>query len=229
MNAVRILCIETALSGCSVCLSENEKILAQSVSDATNSASDKLHTLVEEVFERSGKKFSDIHAVAVSNGPGSYTGLRIGGAAAKGYAFALQIPLIALSTLQVMAAAAKFRHGLSADAYLPAIDARRNEIFCALYDNDLNILIKDAPVILDDKTQNTFDSNQKIFLFGSGSQKLYSAIERPGISLFTEFEFCSEDMILLALRAYSTHCFSDPAYTEPNYTKDFYYPSAHSA
>jgi tRNA threonylcarbamoyladenosine biosynthesis protein TsaB len=227
MSAVRILCIETALSGCSVCLVENENILAQSISCIPNSASDKLHELVAEVLEKSDLQLKDIQAIAVSNGPGSYTGLRIGVAAAKGYAYALHVPIIAISTLQIMAAAVKYRYHISADYYIPAIDARRNEIFLAMFDKNLNACMAESPLIMDHTTKKMFDQSQKNYLFGSGAQKLFDMIQLPDINILPDLELQAQDMKILARTGFLNKKFADPAYLEPNYTKEFYLLQSH--
>ena len=227
MNPVRILCLETALTGCSVCLVENENILAQSICDVPNSASDKLHILVAEVLDSAGKQLQDIQAIAVSNGPGSYTGLRIGVAAAKGYAYVLSIPIIAISTLQIMAAAAKYRYNISADYYLTAIDARRNEIFWAMYDKNLDTHMTESPLIVNNAVKNLFDSSQKICLLGSGAQKLFDAVQLPDLKMVPDFELQARDMKTLALTGFLNQKFADLAYLEPNYTKEFYRPEFH--
>jgi tRNA threonylcarbamoyladenosine biosynthesis protein TsaB len=223
MDPVRILCIETALTGCSVCLAEDEKLLAQSVNDIPNSASDQLPGLVADVLRQAGLQFSDLQAVAVSNGPGSYTGLRIGVAAAKGYAYALQIPVIAVSTLLIMAAAARNRLQVTADIYVPAIDARRNEVFWAMYDRNLGVKLTETPMVIGVDTKKMFDENQSYCLLGNGAKKIYDAIGLNEIILLPDLAVGAGDMITLAFTSFWEKQFASTVYLEPNYTKDFHY------
>jgi tRNA threonylcarbamoyladenosine biosynthesis protein TsaB len=224
MSPVRILCIETALSGCSACIAEDEKLLAQATCDIPNAASEKLPGLVDDVLKKGGVLFHDLHAIAVSNGPGSYTGLRIGVAAAKGYAYAWQLPILAIPTLQIMATAARDRHQALADIYVPAIDARRNEIFWAMYNNQLDSIVAASPLIIDEHTKNLFDSGQNYCLLGTGAQKLWDALALPNTLLLPEANCLSSDMITPAFTAFYGNQLADPAYLEPSYTKAFYYP-----
>lgn len=223
MDHTRILCLETALSGCSVCLAEDRRLLAEAVSDVPNSASDKLHLLVKQVLETSGLQLKDLDAIAVSIGPGSYTGLRIGLAAAKGYAYALSVPVIPVSTLKAMAWAAKFRHGLSGDRYAPAIDARRNEIFWAVYDQNLDTLIAESPMVVSEKSLEHFDPALRYIMPGNGAHKLTGALALENLYPTGVNTCLASDMTELAFNDMEAGPSADTAYLEPNYTKGFHF------
>lgn len=223
MEQFRFLCLETALSGCSVCAAENGQLIAEAVSEVPNSASDTLHGLAEQVLQTAGWKWQDLQAIAVSIGPGSYTGLRIGLAAAKGYAYALSIPIVTVSTLQAMAWGAKYRQGIIADRYAPAIDARRNEIFWAIYDASLQTLRPEAPLILDENARGLFDPALTYCLSGNGTKKVADLLQLPNLLPGGADGLLARDMIALAFNDLIQGRTADPAYLEPNYTKGFHY------
>ncbi|MDE7145903.1 MAG: tRNA (adenosine(37)-N6)-threonylcarbamoyltransferase complex dimerization subunit type 1 TsaB, partial [Duncaniella sp.] len=164
-----------------------------------------------------------LDAVAVSMGPGSYTGLRIGLSEAKGLAYALDIPLIGVNTLQLLACQVMFTRELEGDEiFVPMIDARRMEVYTAAYDFALQDVMGQQPLILDESSYaDILASGSKVLFFGNGSDKAKEVIKAPNATFVPEIVPLAIDMIALAERAYSQRDFLDTAYSVPNYIKDF--------
>jgi tRNA threonylcarbamoyladenosine biosynthesis protein TsaB len=170
------------------------------------------------MMEEQGLKLKDLHAIAISEGPGSYTGLRVGMAAAKGICYALDIPLIMVSTLKMMANSASPD---KSDLLCPMIDARRMEVFTALYDKSLNEVQTPVNMILsEDSFKEKLDA-QSISFFGNGSQKFKGLISHPNAN-FQETEPIAAHMIILSYNKFKNSEFADLAYSEPFYGKDFH-------
>ena len=162
--------------------------------------------------------------MAVSMGPGSYTGLRIGLSEAKGLAYALEIPMIGVSTLELMATRVMFStDDVDPDSILvPMIDARRMEVFTAAYDFGLNELMHPAPLILDnDSYADLIATGRPVLLFGDGSDKAREVISAPNVTFVPEVVPLAVDMVALAERDYAARRFIDPAYSTPAYLKEF--------
>lgn len=182
--------------------------------------------LVEKLLKKTGFAYHQLDAVAVSKGPGSYTGLRIGVAAAKGYCFSLDKPLIAVSTLQSMAASYldKYPELKEKEKVLlcPMIDARRMEVYTAVFSSDLHTMMPVQALILE---ENSFDAILKghyMHFFGDGSVKYeFQSKDKPGVAFDRNFSTTSTGMIQAALSAYNSGKYEDPAYFEPLYLKDF--------
>lgn len=223
-----ILNIDTAIDTGSVCISNDGNSMSIRSNDKQHDHAAWIHNAIQEVVEEAGITIKDLDAVAVSNGPGSYTGLRIGLATAKGLCFALDIPLILLGTLQVMVAAVIRRRKTEiidpAALFCPMIDARRMESYFAVYDQDLNEKVNPAAVIPGPDFLSEFLKKRKLIFFGNGSMK-YSDLITHGNAIFLgDFKYGAEDMILLADGAFRQNEFADKAYSEPFYIKDFYTP-----
>lgn len=212
-----ILCIETSTKSCSVSLSENGKSLQtiELVSDQY-SHSEKLTLFIEQILQDQQKSFSDIDAVAVSKGPGSYTGLRIGVSTAKGICYAIDKPLISISTLEAMAYGMRLKYPNM--IYCPMLDARRMEVFCAFYGNIKTDI--EAKVLDENSFKNELDKNTIIF-FGDGSQKFKKIINHSNAMFVDDIFPSAKNMTTLAQLAYSQKKFEDLAYYEPFYLKDF--------
>lgn len=213
-----ILCLETATTNCSVAISENGTI--KSVRELNNrnySHAEKLHVFIEEVLMESKISKENLDAVAISKGPGSYTGLRIGVSAAKGLAFALNIPLISIPTLQVLAAQAKNQQKF----IVPLIDARRMEVYSAVYDSDLNQIRETRAEILNEHSFQEFLNQNKTLFLGDGTQKFKEICTHPN-ALFLSDKFpSSREMTGLADFKFKTGDIEDTAYFEPYYFKEF--------
>ncbi|HMK04023.1 MAG TPA: tRNA (adenosine(37)-N6)-threonylcarbamoyltransferase complex dimerization subunit type 1 TsaB, partial [Ferruginibacter sp.] len=167
-----------------------------------------------------GIKLTAVDAVAVTAGPGSYTGLRVGLASAKGLCYALKKPLIMVSTLEVLAASAIDLFTVNDDALLcPMIDARRMEVFTAVYDRHLKKIIEPSAIILDEHTFEKELQVNKIFFFGSGSDKWRSICKHPNAT-FESVSILPETMSKLSNNFYSRKQFTELAYSEPLYLKE---------
>lgn len=221
----KILCIETATQICSVSILSGNKILAFKESKEKNSHSKYITKLISEMLPGCNTKLSDIDAVAISKGPGSYTGLRIGVSTAKGFCYAMDIPLISVGTLQSMAfgAAGKIRDNYSDDILLcPMIDARRMEVYSALYDiNGKPVRDVKAEII----EKNSFDKildSKKIVFFGDGAKKCKTVLEqKKNVEFLDDFLPSAKYMLKPVLEKYNNSDFEDVAYFEPFYLKDF--------
>lgn len=216
-----ILQIETATQVCSAALSVNGETIALKELAAQNIHAGSLTLFIHEVMELAGKRYEDLDAIAVSKGPGSYTGLRIGVSTAKGICFAQDKPLIGINTLQLMANG--FLHADSGYSGLicPMIDARRMEVFTALYDHCLSEILPVSAKIIDEESYREELTNQQITFIGDGAMKCSSSILSVNAA-FSDLNFNSaSNMSSLAFDAYNKGQFEDVAYFEPYYLKDF--------
>ena len=212
-----ILNIETATKNCSVALAkEGKTILCKEIAEEGYSHAERLHVFIEEIIKEAGIIFQDISAIAVSQGPGSYTGLRIGVSAAKGLCFALDIPLIAVDTLQVLASQANVSSGL----IIPMLDARRMEVYSAIFTpNFENIRAVQAEII----TENSFEKLQETLYFvGDCAEKCKPVLSKENFIFLDEIKYPSaKEMSFLSFEKYKKNDFVDVAYFEPYYLKDF--------
>ena len=220
-----ILSIETATSVCSVALSRNGNILSLRESTARNAHSSVLTKFIEEVFLSSGLKADEADAVAVSEGPGSYTGLRIGVSTAKGLCYALDKPLIAISTLKSMAAGMiKLRTPDSRlpTLFCPMIDARRMEVFSAIYDDGLKEVRETCAEINTGSSFSDHMKDHKILFAGDGAEKCRPLFAGHENAIFPEgFQVSASYMTCLAEEKYHAEVFENLAYFEPLYLKEF--------
>ena len=214
-----ILGIETATKNCSVALFKDGLVIAEKehVSDGYTHA-EQLNLFVQDVIDSANITLSKVEAVALSMGPGSYTGLRIGTSTAKGLCYALDIPLIAISTLKAMAfAMAKNKNSA---VYCPMIDARRMEVFSALYDvNNKEIRGVQADIV-DENTYSEFLRNEILF-FGNGSLKCQEIISHKNAKFVEGIYPSAKNLGILAKSKFEKKDFEDVAYFEPYYLKDF--------
>ncbi|MCW3074418.1 MAG: tsaB [Flaviaesturariibacter sp.] len=214
-----ILTIDTAVIGTSICLADGDKILASSENSEQREGASWLQPAIQQLFKEQAISLSSLSAVAISAGPGSYTGLRVGMASAKGLCYALKIPLIAINTLQMMAAAALPAHGL----LCPMIDARRMEVFTALYDASLTEVLPSTPLVLDQTSFIDWLDKDPVLFFGNGSQKFQTLMNHPN-ARFKEVSATAQSMVPLAYAAFQKKDFADLAYCEPFYGKAFFSP-----
>ena len=220
-----ILNIETSTRNCSVALSDNDRLLSIREADQGNEHAARIAVFVDEVLQEAGKRCAEIDAVAVGEGPGSYTGLRIGVSMAKGLAYSLERPLVAVSPLQAMAMAAAQRNlnqGGSKDAlFCPMTDAGRMEVYAALYDNMGNEVRKIAADIVNESTYADYLQNRQVVFCGNGCGKCRPVISSPNALFYEDICPSARYMPLLASRACQSGKFEDVAYFEPFYLKDF--------
>ena len=214
-----IINIDTATEYGSVCLSNNGIVLGYINSSEQKAHATFVHMAVEALLSESNKSLNDLNAVAITAGPGSYTGLRVSMASAKGFCYALSIPLIAVNTLKVMAYAALSQ---SNDLLCcPMIDARRMEVFTALYNRDLNELVQSGPVILDENFLIDYISENRIIFIGNGVAKYRAKYNHPNC-IFIEIKSDATHLAKMAINYYKQHFFEDSTYFEPKYLKSIY-------
>ncbi len=216
-----ILNIETSTDVCSAAISRdgvtiNETTLMEGPSHASS-----LTAIIEKLFEDDGMpSIKDLDAVAVSSGPGSYTGLRIGVSAAKGICYALNIPLISVGSLQVLAAGINFSNNGST-LLAPMIDARRMEVYSALFDQNLELTTPvEALIITPESFEQALDKNTVIFA-GNGASKCKNIITHPNAIFIDDVHPLAKNMSKLSYQAFLRERFEDVAYFEPYYLKDF--------
>ena len=217
-----LLHIETSTNVCSVALSENTNCLfAKSNADGMNHAA-LLSVFIAEALEVLKSNNKKLEAVAVSSGPGSYTGLRIGVSTAKGLCYGLDIPLIAVSTLEVLATEAiKSIENAENALFCPMIDARRMEVYSAFYDASLNLKREISADIIDPNSYSEILSTQPVYFFGNGADKCKTTLTHSNARFIENLVPLATNMISLAEKAYSEQKFVDTAYFEPFYLKEF--------
>lgn len=213
-----ILCLETATTNCSVALSVDGKTLAiQEENNKKFSHSEKLHVFIEQVLQDSQIEKGQLDAIAVSKGPGSYTGLRIGVSAAKGLCFSLDIPLLSVPTLEVLAQQVNEKDG----NIIPLLDARRMEVYSAVY-NCEKIKIRDTRAeILTSESFSEYLEVQKTIFLGDGAEKFKSLCKHPNAIFLDDRVPSAGDMAKLAEAKYKISDIENIAYFEPFYLKEF--------
>jgi tRNA threonylcarbamoyladenosine biosynthesis protein TsaB len=221
MNDQLILLLETATSSCSVALSENGKIIAFKEANERNIHASHITLFIEELMIKTGKKYSDLKAVAVSKGPGSYTGLRIGVSTAKGLCYALDIPLLGINTLEAMATGLMTQNDIQdSDLLIPMIDARRMEVYTGIFRKDLRVIEQVSAKIVDAASFDQFES-KKLVLFGDGADKFKELFSAQSNIRFIDFTNSARDLNFLACRKFSNGETENVVYFEPFYLKDF--------
>jgi len=221
MSKKVILLLETATTACSVALCEAGDVIAVKEINERNVHASLLTLFIEDVMKTSGKKYSDLDAVAVSKGPGSYTGLRIGVSTAKGICYALDIPLISVDTLEAMAYGILKQEKIHASSFLiPMIDARRMEVYTAIYKADLSLIEPVTAKIVDSNTFDHYEDN-RLILFGDGSYKFQEVFAGRSFIRFLGFENSAAHLGYLANKKLSNGDIENMAYFEPFYLKEF--------
>ncbi len=216
-----ILLIDSAQQTSSVALAENGRIIFSEENPVTNESASWLHPAVDRLLNQAGLTSREINAVAVIAGPGSYTGLRVGMAAAKGFCFALNIPLITRNSLEVMAASMATAAREQKALICPMIDARREEVYTALYDAEGLELMAPRALILD---KNAFEQElfrNPIIFFGSGAEK-WEKIHTASQAAFLPQPDGKQSFAKLAQDNFDQKNWSDPIYSEPLYLKEFF-------
>ncbi len=217
-----ILGIETSTKICSVAISDGEKLLAIKEEGGAYSHAEKLTVFITEVLNRTKIELKNIDAIAISKGPGSYTGLRIGVSAAKGLCYGLGIPLIAVDTLKAMAKDPVLIQENPVAFLCPMIDARRMEVYTALYDNKNNKIEPVTAKIIDKNSFAKHLKSNKIIFFGDGAEKCKEILSTHKNALFTTKGLPSAQFInQIAFAKFKHKYFEDVAYFEPYYLKDF--------
>jgi tRNA threonylcarbamoyladenosine biosynthesis protein TsaB len=219
---MNILYIETSTTVCSVAVShEGNCIFSTANYDGMNHAA-LLSGFIAEALDILDKQSISLDAVAVSSGPGSYTGLRIGVSTAKGLCYGLDLPLIAVSTLQIMTHQALSQVSKADALYCPMIDARRMEVYTSLFDHILAEKAEVSAKVMDEDSFADILAGQEVYFFGNGAEKCKSLLTHPNAKFIENVVPLAENMIQLAHKAYSEKQFVDLAYFEPFYLKEFY-------
>jgi tRNA threonylcarbamoyladenosine biosynthesis protein TsaB len=213
-----ILNIETATKNCSVSISKNGEItVLKEFNDGNYSHAEVLHAFIIDVLKEANISLNDIDAIAVSKGPGSYTGLRIGVSAAKGFCFALQKPLISVDTLTSLSQAVSIQEGF----IIPMIDARRMEVYASVFNHKHEQIREIKAEIIDENSFYEFLISQKVFFLGDGALKCQEFIKHENAIFIDNIFPSSKEMGVLAFEKYKKSDFEDVAYFEPFYLKDF--------
>jgi tRNA threonylcarbamoyladenosine biosynthesis protein TsaB len=222
-----LLNIDTATEHASVCLSDGDMVLGMIESAEQKNHASFVQIAIREMMDKAGYGLDQLDAVVVTAGPGSYTGLRVGLASAKGICYALGKPLVMVNTLEVMAQAVLSRH-LSIDPsalICPLIDARRMEVFTALYDISLHEIAAPHALVVDENSFSDLLKTQPVVFCGSGYPKLEKIIDSPA-AVFSGVQHHAGDLAVRGLKAYQSNLFADLAYSEPLYVKEFFNPQA---
>lgn len=213
-----ILNIETATKNCSVSLAKNGEVMAlKELNNGNYSHAELLHQFIDDCIREASIVKSDIDAIAVSKGPGSYTGLRIGVSAAKGLCFALEIPLISTNTLEALSYTTAIKEGY----IVPMIDARRMEVYTAVFDQNHQEIDKTTAKIIDETSFLNYLTKHKTYFLGDGAMKCKATIAHNN-AIFIDHKFPSaKEMVRLSFKKFQQKAFEDVAYFEPYYLKDF--------
>ncbi|WNM19329.1 tRNA (adenosine(37)-N6)-threonylcarbamoyltransferase complex dimerization subunit type 1 TsaB [Flavobacterium capsici] len=212
-----ILNIETATKNCSVSLAKDGiTILAKEIAEQGYSHAEKLHVFIEEVLKETNTNFQELKAVAVSKGPGSYTGLRIGVSAAKGICYALNIPLISVDTLQVLARKVNIEEGI----IIPMLDARRMEVYSAVFDKNHTRMMEVQAEVLSSESYSEIE--EKAYFIGDCQEKCKTVLTKDNFHFLENIIFPSaNEMSILSFQKFNNQEFEDVAYFEPFYLKEF--------
>ena len=223
-----ILNIDTATEQASVCLSQDGNVIRTLLNDSQKDHAAWIQVAINTLLQKEGYTMQQIQAVAVTQGPGSYTGLRVGMASAKGICFALQIPLITINTLQVMAFGAINQWRSLAEnmkqplCFCPMIDARRMEVFTAVYNEALEEIVSPKAMILDELSFQSELHESSLICFGNGSFKWKNVSRYPNVLFINEKIDIAKSLAKLASSLYLSKNFANLAYAEPVYLKEFY-------
>ena len=212
-----LLNIETATKNCSVSLAKDGiTILTKEISEEGYSHAERLHVFIEEILNETQTSFQDLKAVAVSKGPGSYTGLRIGFSAAKGICYGLTIPLISVDTLQVLARQVKIEEGI----IIPMLDARRMEVYSAVFDKNFTKIMDVQAEVL--TAESYAEIEESTYFIGDCQEKCKTVLTKPNFHFVSNIIFPSaNEMSALSYQKFVNQEFEDVAYFEPFYLKDF--------
>ncbi len=219
----RILCVDTSSFICSVSVFENLSLISSNSSEVEKSHSKLIIQLIDQSLKDAKIKINELDAFAVSMGPGSYTGLRIGVSTIKGLCYSLEKPLISINTLEILSKSALNHINNYNDFFIcPMIDARRMEVFTKMLDNDFNEVEKDKALILDDKSFNDICGGKSIYFFGDGSNKFQKITNNKNFHFIDNIISSSKHMGELANIKYENNQFENLTTFEPFYIKDFF-------
>jgi len=215
-----ILSLDTSTKVCSVAIHDNGQLIGSQEYYLQKSHSSLLPSIIKELIENIGINLQDVQAIALAAGPGSYTGLRIGTATVKGLCFALNIPLIALDTLDSLTEQVSWIRQVGEYVLCPMLDARRMEVYCKLISADGDILWNTNPVVVDTTTFVEY-KNKHLLLYGNGAEKLASIMEKYSCTILQNIHPSASFMGRIAFNKFRKKDFEDLAYFEPDYLKEF--------
>lgn len=216
-----ILNIDTSIETAAVSIAKDGKILGCITNEIQKEHASFLHIAIQNLQEQTAIKLTELDAIAVTEGPGSYTGLRVGMASAKGFAYALNKPFITVNTLAVLAQAVITDTQQDDVYYAPMIDARRLEVFTAVYDKDLNEILQPCAMVLDEHSYSKELAQNEIIFFGSGMNKSKALIKSDN-ALYTNVKNIPTAMSILTHKKFTSNLFTNLAHSEPLYIKEFY-------
>lgn len=210
--------IETATTNCSVSIAKDGRMIAlREANNASYSHAEDLHHFIKEALEEASISTTDLDAIAVSKGPGSYTGLRIGVSAAKGLCFALDVPLIGISTLESMVSQLKIKEGI----VIPVLDARRVEVYSAVFNFDYEQIRETRVEEVQPDMYDEFIQQGKVYIIGSGALKSREILKHPNFVFDDSVVPSAKEMCSLSFKEFKSKNFVNTAYFEPDYLKDF--------
>lgn len=219
-----ILNIESSSTVCSVALSQNNTLIDFKELNNGYTHAENLHLFIQQLLADNTINPNQLSAIAVSEGPGSYTGLRIGYSAAKGLAYALNIPLIAIDSLQALCVNVINKSYADEALYCPMLDARRMEVYCGIYDNDLKPVVNPTALIINEQSIQKLKFDKPIYFFGDGMPKAKELLSGLSNVFFIEnINASATSLIPIAHQKFLSKDFANTAYSEPNYLKEFYF------
>lgn len=217
-----ILNIETSTTVCSVCLADNETVIDYREDNSGNSHAKILTVFIDDLFKSNNISLATLNAIAVSAGPGSYTGLRIGTSVAKGLCYALNKPLISVPTLLALANAIQQKQNTSPAAhYMPVIDARRMDIYAAIYNSELIELTPANCFTLNQEFETGLNELENIYIGGNATQKCKQTLTLPNFTYVEDVDCDARSMVRISNKKYLKNEFENTAYFEPFYLKEF--------
>lgn len=221
-----ILNIDTTYEVGSIAIAKNGEVLGESMHSEQRDHAGWLQEAIGSLAERISIKLSEVDAIAVTGGPGSYTGIRVGLASAKGLCYALNIPMIQINTLECMFHALRDKEDLklaeSTTLYCPMIDARREEVWMGIFHEKGQVLLNTGPQILTNFEFNKYLTGGELICYGSGADKYNYLLNMPKIKILPSFTYKASDMVNLSENLYHSKKFTDLIYSEPYYLKEFY-------
>jgi len=216
-----ILNIETSSTICSVCLAKDGALIDYREDEQGNSHARVLTVFIADLMQKNGVAFANLDAIAVSAGPGSYTGLRIGTSVAKGLCYGARKPLIAVSTLLSMAGAVIKKTNDPQAYYMPALDARRMDIYTAIFNSRFEEIISTRAVTVNDTFKSEIEHLNRLFVFGSGAEKCKQILISPPVHFIDGVNCDARFLVPFSEAKAVEEAFEDIAYFEPNYLKEF--------
>lgn len=216
-----ILHIDTSGSTAAICIASNASISSYRINENRNDHAAFLQPAIIDVLKEQNISFNQLDAIAVSMGPGSYTGLRVGLSSAKGLCYALNLPLITINSLQIIALAGALEHHHPKALYVAMIDARRMEVFTAIYDSNAKEIVAPQALVLQPNSYESYLIDKKIIFLGDGAEK-FSRICTHKNAIFLKSYQPLQAFVNLAFENFNTNFFANLAYAEPLYVKEFY-------